>query len=418
MKTNTSVTVSSLIVLFASTITACALEDFPEEVDSTTEPVTGGTPVTNVDPYDGVVRITSTVGGCTASKIGARRYLTAAHCLVPLTAGDQIRIATSPAGTPLTTYTLTRTDVHPSYLLGIGRTYDVGVFEISSEPAGVRTLTLRASYVPAGERGIMVGHGCDNTSADDGTKQDAPVQAAGQADPDIATHSLTNLSSTVASCSGDSGGPFLIRTGIGSGPWEITGVNQRHVGEITNPPDVISTSFWTRTGNIRQWIVNPGVNSFANGSVGTFLSGDSGKCLGVGGGSTEPDARVAQFYCDGRQQPFDNQYWRLQSIGGGFFVIVNTKSNLCLGVGGGSTEDGAVIAQYGCDPTPTPTENQAWRFVFSRDGGGGGYYQVRNGKSGKCIGIDGGSNNNGATASQFTCSSLGGLNNQTFLFSR
>jgi hypothetical protein len=87
-------------------------------------------------------------------------------------------------------------------------------------------------------------------------------------------------------------------------------------------------------------------------------------------------------------------------------------------VDGASTADGARVSQFGCDPTPTATENQAWRFVFAVNAFGNDYYQIRNGKSGKCIGINGGATNNGAFASQFTCSALGSANNQTFLFSR
>ena len=70
------------------------------------------------------------------------------------------------------------------------------------------------------------------------------------------------------------------------------------------------------------------------------------------------------------------------------------------------------LSQFACDPAPTAGENQSWSFVQSS----GDYYQIRNGKSGKCIGITGGSTANGASALQFTCGALGGLGNQTFLF--
>lgn len=424
MKNGASATTSLLILLITSAMTACAPEDIPDEVDSTTAAVTGGTPVDNVDPYDGVVRIKQPDTGatCTASKIGEAKYLTAAHCIVPLTQGNQIEIATDPEGIDFNTYTLARTDVHPSYRLAVDLAYDVATFtidtDIDPEPANVRTLALRNSYVPVGQQGILVGYGCDATSTDDGTKQDAPVQAYNYPEPQTATLRLTSISSTVSSCDGDSGGPFLIRTGIGTGPWQIAGVVQTS-GVTTDPSDPPTTriTLWSRTGNVRRWIETPVVNSFFHGEVGIFLSGDSGKCLGLDGASPSPGARVRQYYCDGRDQPVDHQYWRLHSIGGGYFLIYNTKSNLCVGVGGGSTQDGAIVAQYGCDPTPTTTENQAWRFVLSTSGGGG-YYQIKNGKSGKCIGIDGGLNNNGAVASQFTCAPLGGRNNQTFLYAR
>jgi hypothetical protein len=48
----------------------------------------------------------------------------------------------------------------------------------------------------------------------------------------------------------------------------------------------------------------------------------------------------------------------------------------------------------------------------------GDYYQIRDGKSGKCIGISGASIANGASALQFTRGALGARDNQTFLLSR
>ena len=113
-------------------------------------------------------------------------------------------------------------------------------------------------------------------------------------------------------------------------------------------------------------------------------------------------------------QPVDNQYWRLQAIDATHFLFVNTRSGLCLGVDGASTADGARVSQFNCDPTPTASENQAWRFVFSTVD----QYQIRNGKSGKCIGINGASTANGAFATQQTCLPLAFKNHHTWLLSR
>jgi V8-like Glu-specific endopeptidase len=392
--------------------------EMPDDVETTTDPVTGGQLVPdNGDPYGSVFRIATSDGGCTATKIGDRRFISAAHCFDGVSAGAGISMTNAINGSGGTTFTINTLDIHPSYVLNKGWYYDAAIFTING-PTSPPALTIRTSYVANNQLGILIGYGCDNTSTRDGQKQWAFYRAAANSNADKFTHFVTNVSTTVASCAGDSGGPYLIRTGVNTGPWEIAGIDKRHDGEITPIPITSSTSLVSRTGNIRGWIAAPGSNSFSNGSVGTFLNGDSGKCLGVDGSSISSGAHVSAFYCDGRQYPNDNQYWRLQSIGtSGFFLFVNTKSGLCLGVDGASTADGARVSQFGCDPTPTTTENQAWRFTFTRSVGNTNYYQIRNGKSGKCIGINGGSNANGAFASQFTCGATG-INNQSYLFSR
>lgn len=403
--------ISLLALVAVGGLAACGA--LPDDVDTSRDPVSGGTVVTsNTDPYDAVVKMNPL--GCTATKIGSRRFLTAGHCATSLAVSGTIQLTSSIAGTGGGTFTITRVDVHPSYHLFKGESYDVGVFEVSADSPGFRTLPLRSAYVTEGLLGVIVGYGCDNTSTDDGKKQWAHMRAGSTANFDIMAHYVFVRSDTVASCSGDSGGPYLIRTGVNTGIWEIAGVVLGHDGEV---PLELAKTYFSRTSNVRQWIQAPGHNDFSNGSVGTFLNGGSGKCLGVDGNSTAPDAQVMQFYCDGRQQPADNQYWRLQSIGSGHFLVKNTRSNLCLGVDGASTADGARIAQYGCDPTPTTTENQAWRFAFAGTVAGTNYYQIRNGKSGKCIGIESGSTANAARAFQFGCSTPA-VNNRAFLFSR
>ena len=386
-----------------------------DDSETSTDPVTGGTLVpNNGDPYGSVFSISTSAGGdCTATQIGFRRFITAAHCFDGVSAGASISLTNAINGGGATSFTISTLAIHPSYVRHIGSYYDVAIFTISGDPTPVPSLTIRTSYVANNQLGILIGYGCDNSSTRDGQKQSGSYRAAANSDADDFTHYVTNVSSTVASCAGDSGGPYLIRTGVNTGPWQIAGIDLGHVGEVP----ATSTSLVSRTGNIQGWIAAPASNVFLNGSVGTFLNGDSGKCLGVDGSSTASGAHLSSFYCDGRQFPNDNQYWRLQSIGSGFFLFVNTKSGLCLGVDGASTADGARVSQFGCDPTPTTGENQAWEFVPTGSVGATNYFHIRNGKSRKCIGINGGSNANGAAASQFGCSAAV-INNQAFLFSR
>jgi hypothetical protein len=143
------------------------------------------------------------------------------------------------------------------------------------------------------------------------------------------------------------------------------------------------------------------------------MNGKSGKCIGINGASTANGAQSAQFFCDSRNQPNDNQSWQLRDVGNGRFNFVNRHSGLCLGVDGASIDNGALLQQFNC-AAPDPNNNQAWRFVRTS----GDYFQVVNAKSNRCIGVDGGSTANGAVLAQFTCSSLGSINNQSWIFTR
>jgi Ricin-type beta-trefoil lectin domain-like len=41
------------------------------------------------------------------------------------------------------------------------------------------------------------------------------------------------------------------------------------------------------------------------------------------------------------------------------YQVVNSKSDLCLGVSGGSVENGAPLGQYNCSPVGS-INNQSW----------------------------------------------------------
>ena len=113
----------------------------------------------NTDPYDAVVKIQVPRGGCSATKIGARRFLTAAHCLNPgSSVGSTVRITNSLSGSSWdVTTTMTRVDVHPSWRGDdfALTTYDVGVFEIGIDTPAIATRTIRSTYVANNTLGIF-----------------------------------------------------------------------------------------------------------------------------------------------------------------------------------------------------------------------------------------------------------------------
>jgi hypothetical protein len=126
------------------------------------------------------------------------------------------------------------------------------------------------------------------------------------------------------------------------------------------------------------------------GSQSTFKNVNSGRCMGVSGGSGASGALIQQFTCDGRI----NQKWVVlpESFIPNFRRIQDAGSHLCLGVSGNSTAAAANIVQLACDGRTT----EQWQPINGPD------FSFKN-ADGMCIGVDGASQLNGAQLKQFPC---------------
>lgn len=122
----------------------------------------------------------------------------------------------------------------------------------------------------------------------------------------------------------------------------------------------------------------------------TIVASHSGKCADVRAGSQDSLAVVQQWSCVGVQ----NQKWRFQPVGGGYYTIVAAHSGKCMDVSGGSQEDGADIIQYDCHAR----ENQQWRLNPMGSG-----LQIIARHSGKCLDVRGVSYDDGGPLHQWTC---------------
>ncbi len=78
--------------------------------------------------------------------------------------------------------------------------------------------------------------------------------------------------------------------------------------------------------------------------------------------------------------------------------IINGRSGRCLDVNGGATTSGARIIQYGCHTDP----NMEWRWIAAGDDA----YQLRNRKSRKCIQPEGGSSDDYVGLIQANCTNV------------
>ncbi|MCC2273942.1 RICIN domain-containing protein [Streptomyces sp. ET3-23] len=131
----------------------------------------------------------------------------------------------------------------------------------------------------------------------------------------------------------------------------------------------------------------------------------SGWCLGIQGGSKDWGAMAIQWDCNGN----DDQKWRYEALGNGYYRLHNVGSNLCLGIRGGSWDRGADVIQWECNGNG----DQMW---YMPDGGA--YYpmmsannRANGGAIDLCMSIGGGRTDWGAKAIVWDCN---GADDQTW----
>jgi hypothetical protein len=149
----------------------------------------------------------------------------------------------------------------------------------------------------------------------------------------------------------------------------------------------------------------PPQNSPPGGSSGA-PSGDQnlvvkGKCMDVRGSSSANGAQIQQWACVG----VNNQKFRFESKGGGYYQLVARHSNKCVDVHPNELRNGGTIHQWSCHGG----DNQ----LFSLQSIGGGRYLIKAKAGGRCI--DSPYANNGDKLHQWSCDANN--INQKFSFS-
>jgi hypothetical protein len=418
----------------AATIAAGCAVDEGEEIGSLQEEVSGG--ILAVEgQFDAVVDWVPLIGnmGCTATKIGAKAFLTAAHCNVTgLGLDKKIKVTKRVRGLGLgqpdfDTLTLTAFHTHPSYELSTQtwRSYDIAVMHVVEETPDIPTMPLNPDYFGDGSPQFRhVGYGCDRENAQESyMKQYADFHVAWRsywyqeaslsADQEAGyfSHNILGWSEdSDDTCFGDSGGPGLVSgeiASIDSASW--VGTNEPPPPDGGPPNDVLDPfQIRPRVSNVCGWIVNPGKNVFVDGSGGFLINGKSGKCAAVSGGSSAPGAAVVQLYCDGRNQESDDQFWRLIDLPSNWFALENGKSGLCLS----APTSGEHAVQQPCNGSNLL---QNWRFEDNTQG----VVRLRNrSASSICLGVGGGSTANQAPLGVYACGGSGPGANQSWVFSR
>jgi hypothetical protein len=132
----------------------------------------------------------------------------------------------------------------------------------------------------------------------------------------------------------------------------------------------------------------------------------SNLCLAVSGSSYDNGAPIIQWGCVNSQ----DQYWKLgrmtSAYGSLWYEIVNGMSGRCLGVQGGSFANGAKLVQYTCfhDPKNHP-DQYWWNRDIGRDSRGNLEYEFRNLLQSACVAVEGGSTSWGGAVVQWQCNS-------------
>lgn len=116
---------------------------------------------------------------------------------------------------------------------------------------------------------------------------------------------------------------------------------------------------------------------------------NSGKVLGVEGGSGENDAHIVQFGDGGSA----DQRWRIVDVGNGNVKVRNENSGKVLGVDHMSTEDSAQVVQF----ADNAAADHLWQWIDNGDG----WFRLRNQHSGKVLAVDQMSTEDSAKVVQF-----------------
>lgn len=167
-----------------------ALTDIAVAADNT---LINGQPVP-AGEYEEVVYISMSGSRCTATLVGERVIITAAHCV------NNGQTATFQVKQNQYSSRCTRSSLYP------GQDHDVALCKTDRVVAGVKPASVDAERLQIGERVTLLGYGCTRPGGgggNDGTLRYGTAEVVGFSNYDVVTQKGAAL------CFGDSGGPMM-----------------------------------------------------------------------------------------------------------------------------------------------------------------------------------------------------------------
>lgn len=175
-------------------------------------PIVNGT-LDTAHPAIGVLH-SGNAAACTATLVGKRTVLTAAHCVTTQNTPYQLLSPVNfyVGGLGGTKYPATAVSFHPAY--AGGNQSDIAVVKLAADVQGVQPIPVAAGAPTVGEAILLVGYGQASLDGTFGVKRKAPNIIA-KLSSTLVTYTYHGNPSTGITCKGDSGSPVLaVRGGV------------------------------------------------------------------------------------------------------------------------------------------------------------------------------------------------------------
>jgi MYXO-CTERM domain-containing protein len=204
-----------LAALTALALTACTGLEGPVPTDQLGEqrlPIVNGT-LDTAHPAIGVLH-SGNAAACTATLVGKRTVVTAAHCVTNDSAPYQQLAPVNfyVGGLNGTKYSAVAVAFHPGY--AGGNQSDIAVVRLGVDVQGVQPIPVATSAPTLGEAILLVGYGQPTPDGIFGVKRKAPNIIA-KLSSTLVTYLYNGNPATGITCKGDSGSPVLaVRGGV------------------------------------------------------------------------------------------------------------------------------------------------------------------------------------------------------------